>query len=89
MSTSGLTRYKKKEENIHRLFLQVFNNRRKMSLGHSDKFSKKGGKYPMVVLTKFHNKEENVPQSFEQFFKIIWMPGRKKSEWKILFLWEN
>ena len=78
MSTSGLTRYKKKEENIHRL-----------SLGHSAKFSKKGGKYPMVILTKFDNKEENIPQSFEQFFKIIWMPGRKKSEWKILFLWEN
>ena len=62
-----------------------------MSLGHSAKFSKKGGKYPMVVLTKFHNKEENVPQSFEQFLKIIWMPGRKKSEWKIniFFLYVN
>ena len=41
----------KKEENVHRLFMQVFNNRRKMSLGHSHKFSQKGGKCPIDILT--------------------------------------
>ena len=50
-ATGILTSFHKKEEKVHRLFLQVFNNRRKMSLGHSHKFSQKGGKCPMVILT--------------------------------------
>jgi hypothetical protein len=74
-----LTSFHKKEENVHRSFMQVFNNRRKMSFCHFDKFSKKGGKCPMdilkkisqkggkcptVILTSFHNKEENVSWTF-------------------------
>ena len=54
----------KKEENVHGLFLQIFNKGRKMSLGHSDMFSQKGGKCPTVIMTRFHNKEENFPLSF-------------------------
>ena len=46
-----LTKFQKKEENVHRLFMQVFNNRRKMSLGHSHKFTQKGGKCPIDILT--------------------------------------
>jgi hypothetical protein len=32
-----------------------------MSHRHYDKFWKKGGKCPTVILTSFHKKEENVP----------------------------
>ena len=39
-----------------------------MSHRHSDKFSKKGGKCPTVILTGFYKKEENVPLSFQQVF---------------------
>ena len=39
-----------------------------MSHCHSDKFSKKGGKCPTVILTGFYKKEENVPLSFQQVF---------------------
>ena len=53
----------KKEENVHGLFRQIFNKGRKMSLGHSDMFSEKGGKCPIVIMTRFHKKEENVPLS--------------------------
>ena len=55
MSTSGLTRYQKMEENVHRLFLQVFTKRRKMSNGHSDIISQKGVKCPSVILAIFKN----------------------------------
>ena len=53
----------KKEENVHGLFRQIFNKGRKMSLGHSDMFSEKGGKCPPVILIGFLKKEENVPLS--------------------------
>jgi hypothetical protein len=39
-----------------------------MSHRHSDKFLKKGGKYPTVILTSVQKKEENVPSSFCQVF---------------------
>jgi hypothetical protein len=68
MSISCFNKISKKEENVHRSFLQVFykrrimslghsdifsKKRRKMSHGHSDKISKKGGKCPDVNLTSF------------------------------------
>jgi hypothetical protein len=31
---------------------------------HFEKFSKKGGKCPTVILTNFHKEEENVLQTF-------------------------
>jgi hypothetical protein len=39
-----------------------------MSIGHSCKFSKTGGKCPTDILSSFHKKEENVPLSFYQVF---------------------
>ena len=80
MSTSGLTRYQKKEENIHRLFLQVFNNRRKMSLGHSHKFSQKGVKCPSINLAIF----ENHLDSWEEKISLENLFGRIKSGVKIV-----
>merc|ERR1711940_462142 len=46
-----------------------------MSNGHYGKFSKTGGKCPMVILANFQKREENVPWSFWQIFKN----GRKMS----------
>ena len=39
-----------------------------MSHRHYDKISQKGGKFPTVILTSFHKKEEKVPRSFLQSF---------------------
>ena len=75
MSTSGLTRYQKKEENVHRLFLQVFTKRRKMSNGHSDIISQKGVKCPSVILAIFKNHLD----SWEEKISLETMFGRIKS----------
>jgi hypothetical protein len=40
--------------------LQIFKNGRKMSDSHSGKFSKMGGKCPIVILANFQKWEENV-----------------------------
>jgi hypothetical protein len=50
------TKVHKKEEIVQLSFWQVFKKRRKMSHGHSDKLSQKGGKYLTVILTTFHKK---------------------------------
>jgi hypothetical protein len=68
-----LTNFQKHEENVHRSFLQVFKNRRKISLGHSDIFSKKGGKCPMDILTKFQKRRKT---SFCHFEKISKTGGK-------------
>ena len=47
-----------------------------MSHGHFGKFSKTGGKCPMVILANFQKREENVQWSFWQIFKN----GRKMSD---------
>jgi hypothetical protein len=46
MKTGHSNKISKKGENVHMPFLPVFEKRSKMSLSHSDKFSKKGGKCP-------------------------------------------
>ena len=65
---NDLTFFHKKEENVLPSFWQVFQKRRKMSHCHSDKFSKKGGKCPTVILTSFQKKKENVRMSFWHVF---------------------
>ena len=46
------------------VILTIFQKRRKVAHSHFDKFSKKGGKCPTVILTNFHKEEENVPKTF-------------------------
>ena len=70
-----LTKFQKKEENVHRLFMQVFNNRSKMSLGHSDIISQKGVKCPSVILLI----SKNHLDSWEEKISVENLFGRIKS----------
>ena len=63
-----LTKFQKKEENVHRLFMQVFNNRSKMSLGHSDIISQKGVKCPSVILSISKNHLDSWEEKIRKIF---------------------
>ena len=64
---------------------------REISIGHYEQISKKGGKYPMVIMSNFQKREENVNCHSDQFSKtrekcpMIIMSNFQKW-WEIVYL---